>query len=215
MKPYDSKARQLEDAMYAEKQKRDSEIVETYQRVGSIHQTRKAFDFVYSRDVVRRAISKAGIYDKCKRDQMLIAKFKAAPKKSKWDDRTYSKTHGSELQMQVEAEQMLLSSGISHHRWVQREVQVPGCQMRADLVGFNWAIETKKECSSQGMLTAMAQCLVYRKHLNKRYTCILLPDDIEPAAFYVSECLSHGIPVIKMSQLVWWVNTVQNDAKPN
>jgi hypothetical protein len=65
------------------------------------------------------------------------------------------------------------------------------------------------------MLTAMAQCLVYRKHLNKRFVCILLPDDIEPASFYVSECLSYGIPIIKMSQLVWWVNTVQNDAQPN
>ena len=65
------------------------------------------------------------------------------------------------------------------------------------------------------MLTAMAQCQVYRKHLNKRHVCILLPDDLEPASFYVSECLSHGIPVIKMSQLIWWVNTVQNDAQPN
>ncbi len=122
-------------------------------------------------------------YDKCKRDNALIAKFKASPQKLKWADRTYSKTHGSELQMQTEAEQMLKDSAIQYQSHIQRELQVPGCQMRADLAGYNWAIETKKECSSQGMLTAMAQCQVYRKHLNKRYVCILLPDDIEPARF--------------------------------
>ena len=215
MKPCDLKTRQLAEFARAEKAKRDAAIVEAYKRCGTIHSTRKAFDFTHSREVVRRAISKAGVYDKCKRDQVLIHKFKPSPNKSKWDDRSYSRSHGSELHMQIEAEQMLKDANIMHGRHIQREVQVPGCQMRADLAGYNWAIETKKECSSQGMLTALAQCLVYRKHLNKRFVCVLLPDDIEPAAFYVTECLSYGIPVIKMSQLVWWVNTVQNDAQPN
>jgi hypothetical protein len=215
MKPCDLKTRQLAEVARAEKAKRDAAIVEAYKRYGTIHATRAALDFVHSREVVRKAISKAGVYDKCKRDQLLIAKFKASPQKVKWEDRSHSRSHGSELQMQTEAEQMLKESGVNHPRHIQREVRVPGCQMRADLVGFNWAIETKKECTSQGMLTAMAQCLVYRKHLNKRHVCIMLPDDIEPAAFYVSELLSYGIPIIKMSQLIWWVNTVQNDAQPN
>ena len=195
----------------AEVTKRNAAIVEAYLRFGTICETRKFFNFAYSRVVVRKAISKAGVYDKCKRDNALIAKFKANPKKAQWSIRSYSKTHGSELQMQKEAEPMLNAAGIKH----SREVIVPGCQMRADIVGSNWAIETKKSCTSQCMMLAMAQCQVYRKHLNKRYVCILLPDDIEPAAFYVSECLSYGIPVIKMSQLIWWVNTVQNDAQPN
>jgi hypothetical protein len=215
MKPCDLKTRQLSAIAKAEKAKRDAAIVETYKRCQSIYATCKAFDFTYSREVVRKAISKAGVYDKCKRDLALINKFKANPGKTTWDNRMYSRSHGSELQMQLEAEKMLKDANVMHPRHILREAQVPGCQMRADLVGYNWAIETKKECSSQGMLTAMAQCLVYRKHLNKRFVCILLPDDIEPASFYVSECLSYGIPIIKMSQLVWWVNTVQNDAQPN
>lgn len=215
MRTCDLKVRQLAEQARIEKTKRDAAIVEAYLRCGTIHSTCREFGFTYSRDVVRKAISKAGVYDKCKRDQVLIAKFKASSKKSTLRINSYSKVYGSELHMQTDAEQMLKEACIQHTRHVQREVQVPGCQMRADLTGYNWAIETKKECSSQGMLTAMAQCLVYRKHLNKRYVCILLPDDIEPVAFYVSECLSHGIPVIKMSQLIWWVNTVQNDAQPN
>jgi hypothetical protein len=210
-----TQAQQRSQLARLEKVKRDAAIVEAYLRCGTMHNTGKFFGYTHSREVIRKAITKAGLYDKCKRDNALVVKFKANPKKSTWADRSYSKTHGSELQMQTEAEQMLKNSGVQHQRHIQREVQVPGCQMRADLAGYNWAIETKKECSSQGMLTAMAQCQVYRKHLSKRFVCILLPDDIEPAAFYVSECLSYGIPVIKMSQLIWWVNTVQNDAQPN
>lgn len=215
MKPSDLKTHQLAEIHRAKITQRNAEIVEAFLRCKTIHGTRAVFNFEHSRGVVRKAISKAGVYDKCKRDQRLIAKFKANPKKDAWILRSYSRTHGSELQMQTEAQQMLKDSNIQHQRHIQREVQVPGCQMRADLAGYNWAIETKKECTSQGMMTAMAQCLVYRKHLKKRFTCILLPDDIEPAAFYVSECLSYGIPIIKMSQLIWWVNTVQNDAQPN
>ena len=215
MSPSDLKTRQFAELAKQEKAKRDAAIVEAYLRCGTIFETRKAFEFTHSRDVIRKAITKAGLYDKCERDRRLVAKFKASPQKVKWADRTYSKTHGSELEMQTQAVQMLKDAGVAYPRHIEREVQVPGCQMRADLVGYNWAIETKKECTSQGMLTAMAQCQVYRKHLNKRYVCILLPDDLEPASFYVSECLSYGIPVIKMSQLIWWVNTVQNDAQPN
>jgi hypothetical protein len=215
MRPCDSKTRQLAELARLEKAKRDAAIVETYLRYGTIHSTCRELGFTHSRDVVRKAISKAGVYDKSKRDQLLIAKFKTSSKKSKWDDNSHSKAYGSELEMQAQAEVMLKDACVAYPRHIQREVQVPGCQMRADLVGFNWAIETKKECTSQGLLTAMAQCLVYRKHLNKRHVCILLPDDLEPASFYVSECLSYGIPVIKMSQLIWWVNTVQNDAQPN
>jgi len=215
MKTCDLKTRQLSELVRQEKAKRDAAIVEAYLRCGTIHGTRAAFDFMHSRCVVRMVIAKAGVYDKCKRERMLIKKFKASPKKVKWADRSFSKTHGSELQMQTQAEQMLKDACVAYPRHIEREVRVPGCQMRADLVGFNWAIETKRECTSQGMLMAMAQCLVYRKHLNKRHVCILLPDDLEPASFYVSECLSYGIPIIKMSQLVWWVNTVQNDAQPN
>ena len=215
MKPSDLKTHQLAEINRAKITKRNAEIVEAYLRCGTIHATRAVFNFEHSQGVVRKAISKAGVYNKCKRENALIAKFKANPKKVKWLDRTYSKTHGSELEMQTQAVQMLKDACVSYPRHIEREVQVPGCQMRADLIGYNWAIETKKECTSQGMMVGMAQCLVYRKHLSRRHVCILLPDDLEPADFYVSECLSYGIPVIKMSQLVWWVNTVQNDAQPN
>ena len=211
MKPCDLKTRQLAELARFEKAKRDALIVETYMRYGTIHETRKALDFTHSRDVIRKAIAKAGIYDKCQRDQRLIAKAKARVIKPCSNHESISKEYRSELEMQKHASRLLSENGIKH----QAEVKVDGCGMRADFTGFNWAIEAKKECTSQGLMVGMAQCLVYRRHLNKRHVCILLPDDLEPASFYVSECLSYGIPVIKMSQLIWWVNTVQNDAQSN
>lgn len=211
MKPCDLKTRQLAELARQEKSKRDAVIVEAYLRHGTIHETRKALDFTHSRDVIRTAIAKAGIYDKCKRDQRLIARAKARVVKPHSNHDKVSKEYRSELEMQKHASQLLSDSAIKH----EAEVKVDGCGMRADFTGYNWAIETKKECTSQGLMVGMAQCLVYRKHLNKRHVCILLPDDLEPASFYVSECLSYGIPIIKMSQLIWWVNTVQNDAQPN
>jgi hypothetical protein len=211
MKACDLKTRQLAEKYRAERDKRDAAIVEAYMRHGTIHATRQAFDFTHSRDVIRKAIAKAGIYDKCQRDQRLIAKAKAKTIKPSSNHDKVSKEYRSELEMQKQVSRILSENGINH----QSEVKVDGCGMRADFTGYNWAIETKKECTSQGLMIGMAQCLVYRRHLNKRFTCILLPDDLEPAAFYVSECLSYGVPIIKMSQLVWWVNTVQNDAQPN
>ena len=211
MKACDLKTRQLAEKYRAERDKRDAAIVEAYMRHGTIHATRQAFDFTHSRDVIRKAISKAGIYDKCQRDQRLIAKAKAKTIKPSSNHDKVSKEYRSELEMQKQVSRILSENGIKH----RSEVKVDGCGMRADFTGYNWAIETKKECTSQGLMIGMAQCLVYRRHLNKRFTCILLPDDLEPASFYVSECLSYGIPIIKMSQLVWWINTVQNDAQPN
>ncbi len=115
------------------------------------------------------------------------------------------------MQMQIQIEENLKTHGIEF----EREVQIEGCQMRADFVGRNWAIETKKSCTSQNMLTAMAQCQVYRQHIGKPFVCTMLPDDIDPGLFYVALLLQFGIPIIKMSQLVQWVKSVENNAQSN
>ncbi len=210
MRPSDKPTRLLNQQVKADKAKRDAEIVEAFKRTGTIHEARRVFNFVHSREVVRSAISKAGIYDKCKRDNQRIELYKSKTIKPRraW---TYGSQYRSELEMQREVARLLESNGITY----EAEVKLNGCSMRADFVGSNWAIETKKECDSQSMLVGLAQCQTYRKHLGKAFTCILLPDDLEPGQFYVSECLSYGIPVIKLSDLIWWVRTVENNAQPN
>jgi len=163
------------------------------------------FEFTYSREVVRTAIANAGIYDKCKRNNHLIERAKTRKVKPASIRYQVSKRYRSELEMQRDVSNLLAAQGIKH----QSEVKLNGCSMRADFVGSNWAIETKKQCHSQGIMVGMAQCLTYRKHLGKRHVCILLPDDIDPAQFYVSECMSYGIPIIKFSDLIWWVRSVE------
>jgi len=207
----DTQTKQRAELARFEKVKRDAAIVEAYLRCGTIHDTRKAIDFAHSREVVRKAITKAGVYDKCKRDQVIMKRMESRKTTSYKSIYQESRQYKTEIRMQYDIADQLKNAFIHF----EREVRIEGCQMRADFVGTNWAIETKKDCKSQSMLTAMAQCLVYRKHLNKPFVCTLLPDDIDPGSFYVSELLSYGIPVIKMSQLIWWVNTVQNDAQPN
>ena len=188
-----------------EKAHRDAKIVESYLACGTIHSTVIAFDYVYSREVIRTAIANAGIYDKCKRNNQLIEKAKARKVQPNSNHNSMSKRYRSELEMQKDVSKLLDANGIKH----EAEVKLPSCSMRADFVGSNWAIETKKECTSQGILIGLVQCLTYQKHLKKRHACILLPDDLDPAQFYVSECMSYGIPIIKFSDLIWWVRSVE------
>lgn len=211
MRGCDQTTKAIAEQARLEKTKRNAAIAEAFARCGSIHETRRNFGFMYSREVVRKAISSAGLYDKCKRDNMLIEKAKTRKVAKDTKHLQMSERYRSELEMQKHISKLLDVYGITH----EAEVKLKGCGMRADFVGSNWAIETKKECSSQALMVAMAQCLTYRRHLGKKHVCILIPDDLEPAQFYVSECMSYGIPIIKMNELIWWVRTVEDNAQPN
>ena len=161
-----------------------------------------------TRDVVRKAITKAGVYDKCKRELALVKKAKRRKNSQGYFDRCKSHTHPVEVKLQLELAKALTSNSV----WFEREKQVPGCQMRADLIGKTWAVETKVNCGSQSLMVAMSQALIYRRHLQKPKVCVVIPDDIEPAEFYRAELLAHDVPILKASQFIDWVKTVEADA---
>lgn len=210
MRAYDKPVKDLAEQTRLEKSKRNSAIVDAYARCGTIHETRRNFGFIYSREVIRSAISKAGVYDKCKRDNLLIERAKTRIVTKTTNHLQVSERYRSELEMQKHISKLLDTYGITH----EAEVKLKGCGMRADFVGSNWAIETKKACTSQDLMVALAQCLTYRRHLEKKYVCILIPDDLEPGQFYTSESMSYGIPIIKLNDLIWWVRTVEQNAQP-
>jgi hypothetical protein len=188
---------------------RDAAIVEGFKQTKSIYLTRKLLGFAYSREIVRKAITKAGIYDKCKRESALIKQaFMRRRSSQRYDDRTKSKTHPVEVKLQLELAEALNENSV----WFEREKQVPGCQMRADLIGNTWAVETKVYCCSQSLMVAMAQALIYRRHLQKDCVCVVIPDDIEPAEFYRAELLAHDVPILKASQFIDWVKNVEAHA---
>jgi hypothetical protein len=191
------------------KAERDAAIVEGFKQTKSIYLTRKLLGFAYSREIVRKAITKAGIYDKCKRESALIKQaFMRRRSSQRYDDRTKSKTHPVEVKLQLELAEALTENSV----WFEREKQVPGCQMRADLIGNTWAVETKVYCCSQSLMVAMAQAFIYRRHLQKPRVCVVIPDDIEPAEFYRAELLAHDVPILKASQFIGWVKTVEANA---
>ena len=190
------------------KAERDAAIVEQFKQTKSIFKTREALGFTYSRDVVRKAITKAGVYDRCKREMALVKKAKRRKNSQGYFDRCKSHTHPVEVKLQLELAEALNRNLI----WNEREKQVPGCQMRADLIGKTWAVETKVNCGSQSLMVAMAQALIYRRHLQKPKVCVVIPDDIEPAEFYRAELLAHDVPILKASQFIDWVKTVEADA---
>jgi len=188
---------------------RDAAIVEQFKQTNSIFKTRKALGFMCSREVVRRAITRAGLYSKCKREtELMLRAEKRKDSILRCHTQTCSRTHNIELDMQVELERNLTAFGINF----KREMLVPGCQMRADFCGDNWAIETKVSGDSQSMMIAMAQCMVYRKHLNKPHVSVVIPDDVIPRDFYKRECESNGVSVLKLSNLIWWVNSLGTNA---
>ena len=184
-------------------------FLEQIKQTKSIHLTRELLGFAYSREIVRRVIIKAGLYDKCTRESAAIERAVFRRKSwQKYDERTKSKTHPVEVKLQLELAEALTANSV----WFEREKKVPGCQMRADLIGKTWAVETKVYCCSQSLMTAMSQAFIYRRHLQKPKVCVVIPDDIEPAEFYRAELLAHDVPILKASQFIDWVKTVEADA---
>jgi len=190
------------------KAERDAAIVEGFKQTKSIYLTRKLLGFAYSREIVRLAISKAGIYDKGKRELALAKSAVRRANRKGYLSRCLSITHPVEVKLQLELADALTANSL----WFEREKQVPGCQMRADLIGKTWAVETKVNCCAQSLMTAMAQAFIYRRHLQKPNVCVVIPDDIEPAEFYRAELLAHDVPILKASQFIDWVKTVEANA---
>ena len=187
---------------------RDAAIAEGFKQTKSIYLTRKLLGFAYSRDIVRGAITRAGLYDKSKRETALVKKANRRQNRKGYLSRCLSITHPVEVKLQLELAKALTANSV----WFEREKRVPGCQMRADLIGKLWAVETKVNCCSQSLITGMAQALIYRRHLQKPRVCVVIPDDIEPAEFYRAELLAHDVLILKASQFIDWVKTVEADA---
>ena len=191
------------------KAERNAKIAEAFKQTNSIHKTRALFNFVYSRDVVRKAISQAGLYSKCIREKMIIEKSKNHVKTKKYDDRTKSKKYKIELELQQAIEQTLTHNFIKFYA----EAIIPGTKMRADFIGTNWLIETKIHMDSQSLLTAITQCEIYARELDKEFKALVIPDDIYPTVFFKREYNKRGIRIIKFKNLIKWIDQINNDRR--
>jgi hypothetical protein len=186
------------------KAKRDQEIVDVFKQTKSIAETRKRFNNLYSRDVVRLAIFKAGIYDKNTRLKIEVEKANTRKSKRTYVNRAYSRKFNIEIELQNAVKSELTK----HNIYFNSEYQIPGSQMRADFIGNNWLIETKVHTDSQSMLVCISQCMIYAEKLNLRNKALLIPDDIDPTDFFVKEFKNYNIKLLKFSQLVKWLKEI-------
>lgn len=180
---------------------RDTDIVSVFKNTQSIYETRKHFNFQYSRDIVRLAITKAGVYDKTTRLNLEIARSKNKVVKRKYIDRCCSKQFKLEIQFQNAIKAKLNKFQVYYNT----EVQIPNSQMRADFIGKNWLIETKVHVDSQSMLTAIAQCIIYSDKLNLKHKALVIPNDIDPTDFFISEYKNFDIEIVKFLDLNLWL----------
>jgi hypothetical protein len=186
------------------KARRDQEIVNVFKETKSIAETRKRFNNLYSRDVVRLAIFKAGIYDKNTRLKIEIEKANNRKSKRTYEQRAYSRRFNIEIELQNAVKNELTK----HNIYFNAEYQIPGSQMRADFIGNNWLIETKVHTDSQSMLVCISQCMIYAEKLNLKNKALLIPDDIDPTDFFVKEFKNYNIKLLKFSQLVKWLKEI-------
>jgi len=186
------------------KAKRDQEIVDIFKQTQSIAETRKRLNNAYTREVVRLAISKAGIYNKESRYNRLSEIAKNRVYKKRYNIRVYSRKFKLEFQLQEAIRSLLSANNIYHNS----EHQIPGSQMRADFTGNNWVIETKVNTDSQSMLVGISQCLIYSNKLNKSIKALVIPDDIEPTVFFKNEYTNNNIKIVKFSKLLKWLKEI-------
>jgi len=186
------------------KDQRDQEIVDIFKQTQSIAETRKILNNAYTRDVVRLAIFKAGIYDKSTRLKITSEKAKNKVYKKDYNTRFYSREFKLEVELQKSIENLLTK----HQLYYNAEHQIPGSQMRADFTGNNWIIETKVNTDSQSMLTGISQCLIYSKKLNKSNKALVIPDDIEVTNFFKTEYQYRHIKIIRYSKLIKWLKEI-------
>jgi hypothetical protein len=186
------------------KDQRDQEIVDIFKQTQSIAETRKILNNAYTRDVVRLAIFKAGIYDKNTRLKITSEKAKNKVYKKDYNTRFYSREFKLEVELQKSIENLLTK----HQIFYKSEHQIPGSQMRADFTGNNWIIETKVNTDSQSMLTGISQCLIYSKKLNKSNKALVIPDDIEATNFFKTEYQYRHIKIIRYSKLIKWLKEI-------
>lgn len=193
------------------KSERDARIVECFKQTQSIRKTQRMLDNLWSREVIRRCITKAGLWNRGKREYEQAERAKTRRcKPSKYtayslQRKIISREYPIETQLVSHASNLLKQSNIEH----KTEVQVNGCQMRADIAGRNWAAEAKVSSESQSVLIAMAQAMVYRRHLGLMHVCVLLPDDCHLRPFYESECRYNGVEVVYLKDFVEWVKSHQ------
>jgi hypothetical protein len=179
---------------------RDSSIIEAFKVNPSPTETVRALGNIYSREVVRRVATRAGLWDATRREASQIKRTKNVDyTKSAYNK--HSKSYPNETQFQKELGLMIAGLGIAF----EAEVQVPGFQGRADFVGADFVIEAKNTVCNEDICRGLGQCIVYRDCFPGKRVALVYPDDLEHRASFSSVFANNGLSIMPVSHLAKWL----------
>jgi hypothetical protein len=179
---------------------RDASIIEAFKSNPTPTATVKAMGNLYSREVVRRVATRAGLWNATVRESGRISRLKAIKRSNDFFNRT-SRLYLAETDFQVFLADSLRELGVSF----EAEVQVPGFQGRADFVGEDFVIEAKNTVCNDDICRGLGQCIVYRACFTGKRVALVYPDDIDHRHSFSSIFANNGISIMPVSHLAKWL----------
>jgi hypothetical protein len=179
---------------------RDASIIETFKANPTLAKTVNALNNSVSVDVVRRVVTRAGLWDATKRETAQIERSKHVDYTRSAYNRT-SKLYPNETQFQKELGLIIGGLGIAF----EDEVQVPGFQGRADFVGADFVIEAKNTVGNDDICRGLGQCIVYRDCFPGKRVALVYPDDLHHRESFSSIFANNGLSIMPVSHLAKWL----------
>jgi len=180
---------------------RDQVILEAFKKHKTPTATVKSLDGMFSREIIRRVATRAGLWDLTLRDKLVRQRaINRDPLRAKYY--RSSKQFITEMDFQSHIADLLKQLGIEF----QAEVQVPGFQSRADFVGNDFVIEAKNTVASDELCRGLGQALIYRHSFKGKRVAIVYPEDLEHNLKYNSVFADNGISIIPYNFLAKWLS---------
>lgn len=179
---------------------RDSRIIELFKIHKTPTKTARAFGNGITRWVVLRVASRAGLWNLDVK-QKQICERQSKVKKNRRAYQKMSSLYITEEHFQSAISSFIQSKGLKH----RAEVQIAGCQSRADFIGDDFVIEAKNTVASDELCRGLGQCLLYRQAHPEKRIAVVYPDDLEPKSIFLSVFATNGFSLIPFSKLEKWL----------
>ena len=180
---------------------RDQAILEAFKIHHSPTETKKALGGIYSREVIRRVATRAGLWNGSKRE--LRARMRALDLD---DEKRLYKRSSRDFRTELDFQNHISEILNANHIPFMTEKQVPGFQSRADFVGLDFVIEAKNTVASDELCRGLGQAMIYRKGFPNKKIAIVYPSDLSPRINYAELFIENDITLIGHEELLEWLN---------
>ena len=180
---------------------RDAVILDAFKKHPTPTEAKKALGGIYSREVIRRVATRAGLWNATKRESSVRMRALDLD-----DEARKYRRSSTEFLTELDFQNHLADLLRSHDIPFMTEKQVPGFQSRADFVGFEFVIEAKNTVASDELCRALGQSIIYRKGFPNKKIAIVYPSDLAPRLNYCEVFSENNISLIGHLDLLEWLN---------